>query len=127
MQGKKFFGDGIGYWITTQPFWVDGDLHGVSPSYTGGTWQLPASYALDSTGMAANDAHVLIDAGVGVVFDTFKNTEQGAKHRDVAVYVNDGTKKLDQLITEFEGWYVTQRNTCKAYLALLEPAHDDLC
>jgi hypothetical protein len=60
--------------------------------------------------MAADDAHVLIYAGVGVVFDTFKNTEQGAKHRDVAVYVNDGTKKLDQLITEFEGWYVTHRH-----------------
>lgn len=45
-----------------------------------------------------------VRAGIGVVFDTFKNTEQGAKHRDVAVYTNDGKKTADQLMADFEGW-----------------------
>lgn len=43
---------------------------------------------------------------MGVVFDTFKNTEYAAKHRDVSVYVNDGKKNLDDLRNKFEGWYV---------------------
>ena len=42
--------------------------------------------------------------GVGVVFDTFKNTEHGAKHRDVAVFVNDGTKTQADMLQTFEGW-----------------------
>jgi hypothetical protein len=41
---------------------------------------------------------------VGVVFDTFKNTEQGARHKDVAVFVNDGTKTQPVMMQEFEGW-----------------------
>lgn len=74
-QGKKFFGDGLALWVMQQPYWVEGELHGVTPSFK----------------------------GVGVVFDTFKNTEQGARHKDVAVFVNDGTKTQPVMMQEFEG------------------------
>lgn len=34
-QGKKFFGDGIAFWITQQPFWQEGDLHGNNHNFVG--------------------------------------------------------------------------------------------
>lgn len=104
VQGKKFYGDGIGFWITSQPFWVEGDHHGISPSFTG-RWGCASDVV---RGLTPRQAALMIRwcvcAGIGVVFDTFKNTEQGAKHRDVAVYTNDGKKTADQLMADFEGW-----------------------
>jgi len=41
-QGKKFFGDGIGFWIVQSPYWVEGDLHGIPHGFTG-TSSLPPS------------------------------------------------------------------------------------
>lgn len=48
------------------------------------------------------DAH----AGIGVAFDTFKNTDHGARHRDVAVFVSDGKKGREDITSGFDGWCV---------------------
>ncbi|TFJ81546.1 hypothetical protein NSK_006798 [Nannochloropsis salina CCMP1776] len=74
-QGKKFFGDGIGFWIMESPYWQEGDVHGVSHAFV----------------------------GVGVAFDTFRNTEHGTRHRDVAVFVNNGDRSREEVLTGFDG------------------------
>ncbi|EWM27367.1 mannose-binding 2 [Nannochloropsis gaditana] len=74
-QGKKFFGDGIGFWVMESPYWQEGDLHGVSHAFV----------------------------GVGVAFDTFRNTEHGTRHRDVAVFVNNGDRSREEVLTGFDG------------------------
>ncbi len=61
-QGKKLFGDGIGLWLTQYNRQQPGDLHGLDPSFV----------------------------GIGVIIDTFVNSEHGGKHRDVTILVNDG-------------------------------------
>jgi len=73
--GKKFFGDGIALWITHNTRYNPGDLHGVNPKFV----------------------------GVGIVFDTFRNTEALDKHRDVALLVNDGTKTVDDMYEVVQG------------------------
>lgn len=70
-QGKNFFGDGIALWFIQQGYHVDGIIHGSVESFV----------------------------GVGIVFDTFKNTENLAAHRDVTVLINDG-KKTYEMMTE---------------------------
>lgn len=40
--------------------------------------------------------------GFGVVFDTFKNTETLAYHRDVAIVVNDGEKTVELMLEKKE-------------------------
>lgn len=74
-QGKTFFGDGIGMWIMQNSFWKEGDLHGVNEKFV----------------------------GVGVIFDTFKNTENLAAHRDVTVIVNDGEKTWEMMTADVQG------------------------
>jgi mannose-binding lectin 2 len=71
-QGKNFFGDGLAIWIVQQGYYVDGNLHGFIDRFT----------------------------GVGIIFDTFKNTENLAQHRDVTILINDGTKTLDQMYSD---------------------------
>ena len=56
-RAKDFFGDGIALWFVQQGYWIEGDLHGFQESFI----------------------------GVGIIFDTFKNTENLAAHRDVTV------------------------------------------
>lgn len=68
-QGKKWFGDGIGVWLTHEPQFSSGENHGFTDQFY----------------------------GVGVVLDTFKNVEHRGGHKDVTLQVNDGTKTLDQL------------------------------
>eukprot|EP00601_Ochromonadales_sp_CCMP2298_P032910 CAMPEP_0173357114 /NCGR_PEP_ID=MMETSP1144-20121109/18690_1 /TAXON_ID=483371 /ORGANISM="non described non described, Strain CCMP2298" /LENGTH=395 /DNA_ID=CAMNT_0014305997 /DNA_START=66 /DNA_END=1254 /DNA_ORIENTATION=- len=70
-QGKTFFGDGVALWITQHGYHVDGIVHGSTEHFV----------------------------GLGVVFDTFKNTERLQSHRDVTVLINDGTKTYE-LMTE---------------------------
>ena len=74
-QGKNFFGDGIGVWFTDNAFWSEGDLHGGQQNYV----------------------------GVAIIFDTFKNTESLAQHRDVAVLINDGKKSYELMKTNIQG------------------------
>lgn len=61
---EKLFGDGVGLWITNVPSYTEGDLHAFSRKYT----------------------------GVGIIFDTFYNTENKGGHKDVTVLVNNGQK-----------------------------------
>lgn len=69
-QGKNFFGDGLALWFVQSSYWVEGDLHGLNEKFT----------------------------GVGIVMDTFKNTETLAQHRDVTVLVNDGTRTREVMM-----------------------------
>ena len=86
-RAKDFFGDGIALWFVQQGYWIEGDLHGFQESFI----------------------------GVGIIFDTFKNTENLAAHRDVTVL---GTPTLSilsyhlpfQLI--LSSWYNTHSTIC---------------
>lgn len=70
-----FFGDGIGLWIVQQNFYNEGDLHGFQEKFV----------------------------GIGIIFDTFKNTENLASHRDVTILVNDGTKTYEMMTSDVQG------------------------
>lgn len=74
-QGKNFFGDGLAMWITQHSHPHDGPIHGFTDQFV----------------------------GIGIIFDTFKNTENLAAHRDVTILINDGTKNNDQLLKEIKG------------------------
>ncbi|OQR87920.1 lectin [Achlya hypogyna] len=69
-QGERWYGDGIGLWVTTEPRHVDGINHGFTDKFT----------------------------GFGVVVDTFVNTEAKGGHKDVLFLTNDGTKDVDDLL-----------------------------
>lgn len=71
-QGQKWFGDGIGLWLTHESRLAPGDNHGFTDQFY----------------------------GVGIVLDTFKNVEHRGGHKDVTLQVNDGTKTLDVLNDE---------------------------
>ncbi|KDO22876.1 hypothetical protein SPRG_12013 [Saprolegnia parasitica CBS 223.65] len=69
--GKKWFGDGIGLWLTSSPY-VRGSNHGIDAAFN----------------------------GVGIVIDTFVNPEHKGGHKDVTIQINDGTKTLSTLQDE---------------------------
>uniref|UniRef100_M4BY22 L-type lectin-like domain-containing protein n=1 Tax=Hyaloperonospora arabidopsidis (strain Emoy2) TaxID=559515 RepID=M4BY22_HYAAE len=71
-QGKRWFGDGIGLWVTDQAVYASGVNHGFTHKYT----------------------------GIGIVIDTFVNSEHTGGHKDISVFVNDGTKSYDQMYDE---------------------------
>ncbi|CAI5736333.1 unnamed protein product [Hyaloperonospora brassicae] len=71
-QGKRWFGDGIGLWMTDQAVFAPGVNHGFTDKYT----------------------------GIGIVIDTFVNSEHTGGHKDISVFVNDGTKSYDQMYDE---------------------------
>uniref|UniRef100_K3W778 L-type lectin-like domain-containing protein n=1 Tax=Globisporangium ultimum (strain ATCC 200006 / CBS 805.95 / DAOM BR144) TaxID=431595 RepID=K3W778_GLOUD len=68
-QAASWFGDGLALWITTAQNHIDGDNHGFTGNFK----------------------------GFGVLFDTFVNSEHSGGHQDVTLFVNDGSKSLDQL------------------------------
>lgn len=74
-QGKSFFGDGLALWIVQQSFYDPGDLHGFKENFQ----------------------------GVGVIFDTFRNTDKGQEHRDVTVLINDGEKTFEMMTDDIQG------------------------
>ena len=80
-QGRNFFGDGIGLWVTNSAYYTEGDLHG-------------------------NQEHFY---GVGIIFDTFKNTENLAQHRDVTILVNNGEKSTEDMLHTVTGCNVNVR------------------
>lgn len=41
--------------------------------------------------------------GIGIIFDTFKNTENLAKHRDVTILVNDGEQTYELMTDDVQG------------------------
>eukprot|EP00596_Hydrurales_sp_CCMP1899_P007064 CAMPEP_0119038746 /NCGR_PEP_ID=MMETSP1177-20130426/7849_1 /TAXON_ID=2985 /ORGANISM="Ochromonas sp, Strain CCMP1899" /LENGTH=382 /DNA_ID=CAMNT_0007001727 /DNA_START=180 /DNA_END=1329 /DNA_ORIENTATION=- len=74
-KGKDFFGDGIALWFVQQGFYNEGEVHGFQEQYV----------------------------GVGIVFDTFKNTEDPASHRDVTILINDGEKTWKTMVEDVQG------------------------
>lgn len=74
-RAKDFYGDGIALWFVQQGYWLEGDLHGFQEAFV----------------------------GVGIIFDTFKNTENLAAHRDVTVLVNDGEKTWEMMTKDVKG------------------------
>lgn len=74
-QGKKFFGDGMAFWCIQQAYYVEGDLHGSVERFT----------------------------GIGIIFDTFKNTETLSYHRDVSIIINDGEKTTEMMMEKVDG------------------------
>ena len=40
--------------------------------------------------------------GIGIVFDTFRNTENLANHRDITVLVNDGESTYEMMIQDVQ-------------------------
>lgn len=70
--GKDWFGDGMGIWITQDGQHLYGNNHGYSEKYV----------------------------GVGIILDTFVNKEHKGGHKDVTVFVNNGTRKLDDMNAE---------------------------
>jgi hypothetical protein len=62
-------------WITQQGYHIDGDLHGSVEKFT----------------------------GIGIIFDTFKNTETLNAHRDVTILVNDGEKTWEMMTADVKG------------------------
>jgi lectin, mannose-binding 2 len=74
-QGKNFFGDGIAMWITQQAYYNPGELHGSQEKFV----------------------------GIGIIFDTFRNTETINAHRDVTVLINDGEKTFEMMTDQVLG------------------------
>jgi len=74
-QAKTFFGDGIAVWITHHSYYTEGDLHGSLEKFV----------------------------GIGIIFDTFKNTESLAAHRDVTILINDGEKTWEMMTEDVQG------------------------
>jgi mannose-binding lectin 2 len=74
-QGRQFYGDGIGLWIVQQGYHISGSVHGFMENFY----------------------------GVGIIFDTFKNTENLQSHRDVTILVNDGTKTYEMMTKDVQG------------------------
>jgi mannose-binding lectin 2 len=68
-QGKTLFGDGFAFWYSTSPRPMDGTLMGVTDRFS----------------------------GFAVVFDTFKNSENAAVHKDVAFIASAGEPALEKV------------------------------
>lgn len=73
--GKNFFGDGIALWFVQQGYYTEGTLHGFQEKFK----------------------------GVGIIFDTFKNTETADQHRDVTILINDGKKTFEVMTKDVKG------------------------
>jgi len=80
-QGKTFFGDGLALWIVKQSYYTEGDVHGYNEKFV----------------------------GIGIIFDTFRNTESYDKHRDVTVLINDGEKTLEMMTKDVIGCNINVR------------------
>lgn len=71
-QGKKWYGDGIGVWMTHDAGYVNGENHGYTDQYY----------------------------GMGILLDTFRNVEHKGGHKDITLQFNNGKKTLDDLNSE---------------------------
>ena len=68
-KGKDLFGDGMAVWLVQQGYYIEGDLHGFQDDFI----------------------------GIGILFDTFRNTEHPEAHRDVTILINDGEKTWEMM------------------------------
>jgi len=80
-QGQRFFGDGIALWITETSQYSGGTLHAANENFK----------------------------GIGIIMDTFKNTETASFHKDVTIFQNDGTKTVDDMQKESVGCDASMR------------------
>jgi mannose-binding lectin 2 len=71
--GKSVFGDGIGLWIAKDGYYGNSGQHGFTEKFY----------------------------GVGVIFDTFRNSEH--PHKDVTVVVNNNEKSWDLMLQNLAG------------------------
>lgn len=62
-------------WITQQAYYNPGELHGSQEKFV----------------------------GIGIIFDTFRNTETINAHRDVTVLINDGEKTFEMMTDQVLG------------------------
>nr|CCA25650.1 lectin putative [Albugo laibachii Nc14] len=69
---RYVYADGLAIWITHERAHRDGPNHGFIEKYR----------------------------GVGIILDTYHNTEQKGKHKDVTIQINDGTKELETFYNE---------------------------
>lgn len=80
-QGKAFFGDGLALWVVKNTYYTEGDVHGFVEKFV----------------------------GIGIIFDTFRNTESYDKHRDVTILINDGEKTLEMMTKDVMGCNINVR------------------
>lgn len=69
-QGKKYFGDGMALWLTDSRSYRPGDFHGATDKFK----------------------------GIGVIIDTFKNSEMLSYHKDITVVINQGNSEQEELL-----------------------------
>jgi mannose-binding lectin 2 len=74
-QGEKFFGDGIALWLSQTSYYNGGNLHAAPESFT----------------------------GIGIILDTFKNTENAHLHKDISVLINDGQQTTEDMLKSATG------------------------
>lgn len=75
-QGRTLFGDGLAFWFTDMPSIKQGDVFSVAGDFK----------------------------GFAVIFDTFRNSEYAAVHKDISVLTGDGKPGAeDRLNTERSG------------------------
>lgn len=74
-QGKNFFGDGIALWFVQQGYYIEGEIHGFQEKFV----------------------------GIGIIVDTFKNTERLSSHRDITILINDGDKTYEAMTEDVVG------------------------
>jgi mannose-binding lectin 2 len=74
-QGEKFFGDGIGLWISQTSYYSGGTLHAAPEDFV----------------------------GIGIILDTFKNSENAHLHKDVAILINDGKQTTEDMLKDASG------------------------
>lgn len=74
-RGQDLFGDGAALWLTKDALTGHGPIHGVVTDFV----------------------------GLGLVIDTFRNTDNTRRHFDIAVLWNDGTRTEDRIFASRVG------------------------
>lgn len=74
-QGKKYFGDGMALWVADVRSYRAGDFHGMAEQFR----------------------------GIGIIFDTFKNSETVNLHKDVTIVMNDGVADVEAMLSDATG------------------------
>ena len=80
-KAENLFGDGLALWFVEEPYYLEGHLHGFKDKFI----------------------------GVGIIFDTYKNPDNIAAHRDISVITNDGNMLLSQMEAQMQGCNVNYR------------------
>jgi mannose-binding lectin 2 len=86
-QGRTLFGDGLAFWFTDMPSIKQGDVFSVSGDFK----------------------------GFAVIFDTFRNSEYAAVHKDISVLTGDGKPGAEDRLN-------TDRSGCNADFRYYEGA-----